>query len=769
MDSVLGINNEDLSNLCNFENYYVYANLIKEGKILIDINSINKETWKYHYNGIMNILRDGIETKYVQSRFISIKFPQTIIDLALTDFYINLLLWYVIVESDQKIEIKHILFEKEITADTVKDYIDTYLIEPNIIKTSNRVMNNIIADTLYNFISVDEFSLYLADTLNMEDDIDLMDACKEYDDLMHCDLSQVPIEKVKDKGLEITKKAIEIIKNSKSILGYNHCLRNAFMAKEGINIRQYKEESFNIGTKPDGQGGVFHARINQSYRGGGVDKLLYQFIDSSSSRVAQIIAKKNVGDSGTFSRILGLNNATTFLHPDPNYDCHSKVYVHITIKNEKELKRFCNRYFKFEPNGILYKIHKNDTHLIGKEILLRSPITCVSHARGKGICYKCYGDLAYVNADINIGKIAAEIIGSQYTQKRLSAKHLLETIVRIIKWYKEFYNYFILDSNEINIQSSLSAKDLSEYNIIININDIQTENDDDEILYNNKFFSNDKHILEDDGPFYDYYITEFYIQTPNGKLEKISSYPTEEFSEAKLYLSNDLMRVIDRYIEKYGVENDDNDNSIVSIPLSELIDSTVFDIKIENNDLGKNLDLFMSIINKAPVTKKYNKDTIIQALVENTIKGGIVVDSIHLETLISNQICSPEDRLKKPNWENPDEPYELLTLNEALTDNPSVIVSLMYQKIAKAISNPINFRKQEPSIYDPLFMRKPKKFLNADHEIWDLPNYKNPKTPKKVPMTIFKKHDNIDDFSFNIPEKLIKDYKLKEPKKTEID
>ena len=90
--------------------------------------------------------------------------------------------------------------------------------------------------------------------------------------------------------------------------------------------------------------------------------------------------------------------------------------------------------------------------------------------------------------------------------------------------------------------------------------------------------------------------------------------------------------------------------------------------------------------------------------------------------IISNQIKSDKDRLQDPNWLNEDEPYELLTLNEALTDNPSVINSLVYQKLAKTLYYPLTFKKTAPSIFDPFFMRKPKKFLMADHEIHDVKN-----------------------------------------------
>ena len=69
-----------------------------------------------------------------------------------------------------------------------------------------------------------------------------------------------------------------------------------------------------------------------------------------------------------------------------------------------------NRYYRFNPNGMEYLIDDSDMSLIDKTIYLRSPMTCACASAGKGICKRCYGDLYYTNYDVNIGKIAAELL-----------------------------------------------------------------------------------------------------------------------------------------------------------------------------------------------------------------------------------------------------------------------------------------------------------------------------------------------------------------------
>lgn len=756
---------EDQQNtLVNYNNYYIYSDLAKNGKIVVNTNDITINTWEYHYNGILNMLKDGIETQYVQNLFITVRFDNgEEVDLNIMDYYINIILWYIIVYIGDSVEPKHLFFHyKGTVSDDIKSFVDDNFVIPNRIKVPNRILNNAIADMLHKFVDIDNFSLFFADTLNLEDDIDLMNASPEYYGYIHCDLSNVPIDNVKDAGLEITNKAIEIIKDSKNIMGYEHCLVNPFISKEGINVRQYKENNFNIGTKPDGKGSVYHDIINSSYITGGLDTMTYQFIDSGSSRVAQIISKKNVGDSGKFARILGLNNTAIYLHPDPNYDCHTRNFEVITIPDEKHLRLLVDRYYRFSPNGVEYKIGKYDTFLIGKTIYLRSPMTCASHAQGNGVCYKCYGDLAYTNADISIGRYATEYISSKITQQKLSAKHLLETIIKHIVWCDDFNKFFNVDINSIELSTDL-LKDLEAlegWKIKINPENIDSENEDD--FFSHKYFSNSQHDAQSEGEFYNEFITSFVIVSPKGKEINIFSIPeSEEDSETKMYISSDFATIIRDCMNEDNMDEDGN----VYIPMTRLEDMDIFYIKVENNDIGKNLDILNDLLNKKAVTTSFTKDHILERLQDVIIKSKINCMSVHIEVLLANQIRAVDDILGMPNWLNPDEPYQLIPLNDALTDNPSIIISNLYQKLAKSFYYPLSFRKTAPSIFDPMFMRKPKKFLEVDHEVWDEQN-KSALKPGESPVLFI--HDKtmerpkntkeyIEPFRKNIPKTELED------------
>lgn len=710
--------------LSNIENYGVYKNIAKGKNVKINTQDINKDNWLSHYTSVLNLLRDGIETEEIQFLFIKVTFADNVtIDLTVPDYLINLMMWNMLLCTGTFIESKHIFFDNEITTHSIKDYIDKNLIDVFRKKFTNKELNNIIDDTLYHFHDIDEFAMYLSNTVNLEDNVFLMNECPEFNQCMHADLSNVPLEDVKSEGMKYANKAIEIMKNAKQYLGYDHCLADACRASEGINPKQFKEFTINIGTKPDGHGGVFERTIPTSFINGGVTSPIDYFIESSTGRTAQIIKYNNVGSSGHFARLLGLNNMDSYLHHDPNFDCCSQNFLEVVIKDKKTLKMLSNRYYRLYPNGVEMLLTRNDTHLIGKKIYLRSPITCASSARGQGICYKCYGDLAYTVFDagadfcVNIGRIASETLSSSLTQKLLSAKHLLETFVEKVSWNKKFNDLFEIEGNLIRINSDIEGKDLK---LIIDPESIELVNEEDDDL---SIYDND----EDRAPIFNEYITEFEV-FDGTNIDLISN-----DKNIKLYISSELNTIIRRKGEPIEGK--------IYIDFSELKDSTLFIISIENNELSKTLKNLEDLINKNSTIKGMNIHQLLQSIIDTVIEGGLDIASTHLEVILSNQCRDADDILKKPKWYLYDPDYEILSLNKSLTCHPSVTVSMSYQKVGKLLYNPLTFKKNGASFMDLFFMEKPQYAIKGIEEP------EEEFTPKKgefyEPMVFFEDPDKV--------------------------
>ena len=691
--------NNDLGNLINYQNYGPYKDLIKEGSMILDPKVLNGDNYDYYFFSLINILRDGIETEYVQQLFIDIHFDEIQVKLSIPDYFFNILFWKLMVDVNQQIRPKHIIFDENMTKDTIKNYIDRFFIEVNKTTLDIVKLNNIICDTIYAFRYIDEFSMYFANTINLEDTQRLMLENKEFYDIMHCDLSNVPLEDVKNVGMKLTNRLVDII-----IEDGNHCLSDSFKAHEGINTKQYKEFGVNIGTKPNGKGSIYPHTINSNYLTGGLYDLTSYFIESSSGRTAQILSKENVGSSGHFARLLGLNNHDTILHRDPHYICDSKNFQELEIKNMAIFKNISalGRYYRLSPHGMEYKMTKNDMHLIGKKIYLRSPITCASHARGEGICYRCYSDLAYINSNINAGKLSAEILSEQLTQKLLSAKHLLETVIKKMEWSKEFDDYFVLDGNIIMIDSEAEVNKLK---LIINKKEIESEDEYDNFEYND-------------------YIKSFEIMFPKGNKISINTLNWEN-----MYLSLDLLEII-----KHKKVNEDDE---IIINMTELIDIPLFLMVIHNNELTKSLERLQHIINNNELTKSHNRHEILQAFLEAVIEGGININSIHCELIISNQIRDSEDILENPTWTDTNPPYQLLTLKQSLTNNPRVITSLSYENISKILYSPLTFKKTKPSFVDLFFMKQPQQYLRKE-----ILSTRRPKKELINPMTFSKEQED---------------------------
>lgn len=707
--------------LNNYQNYYMFADLVRTGRFYLRTSNITSSNWQEYYDGILNILKDNIETEEIKHFIITVDFGNNdVVDLTIFDLYFNIIMWYLVVKSGITLDARALFCPKIINRKCIKKYFDKYI--PIIVEKFSHIykhdvkritisLNNIIDDTLSKFSDVDSFSFFLANTINLKDTVDLMNNIPEFNDLVHTSLINEKIEDVKDIGMEKADRSIEIIKNAKSVLGYDHCLKNSFETGEGVSPRQYKEFAIHIGSKPDGTGGVHPHIIDRSYLMGGLQHVADQFVDSASSRVAQIIVKHNTSSSGNFARIMGINNIDTVLNNDLDYKCNTHNPIVITIDNSKILSMLTGRYYRTNPDGIDYLIHPEDTFLIGKTIYLFSPMTCASAAHGHGICKRCYGELAYINSNLKVGKFAVEQLTSQTTQKQLSAKHLLETMIEKINWNDNFNKFFYVDNvNMIYINDNIDAG-----HIIIDPNSIMdntenTESDSDEEDNMESSFSDSSQFTN--------YITSFIFEDTNGKKYDIHS----ENNMTEMFFSEDFID----YLKGLSLANDRMYHIDIEDLINVLNDNALFYIQIINNDIDKNLKDIESLINKKDELIGLDKDSLLKKFINLIIKGKITIQSVHLECMLMNQIRSVHSKLELPEWEHDNEEYQILSLDQSLTNNPSVIISLLYKNLKSTLTNPITYAKNESSRMDMFFMVQPQEFLSNEVKAPKKPEFITP-------------------------------------------
>ena len=660
--------------------HYPYEDLCNTGHQTIYTKDLNQDNINSHFNSIINILKDGIETPEVQSMMLHVVFENdTDLDLSIFDYSINLMFWQFCTIVHHPIWDVHIVFPEDITKKYIKEYIDNIFIDKYRKKLPFIELNQTIDAVIGKFRDLRQFQMYLANTLNLEDTIDLMNQYPEFNETVHFDTTGIPLEDIKEAGMAATNKQIRYIKNS------NHCLRDSFRTGEAISPKQYKEVAVNIGSKPDGQGSVFPHPIKHSFMNGGLQSAEEICIESSVGRVAQILQKTNVGESGAFARQLELNNQDTFLNPDPNYVCDTHNFEEITIENETMLNMYDLRYYRTNPNGIDKKLNaKKDKNLIGQRLFFRSPMTCASAARGHGICYKCYGDLAYAEQEINIGQIAAEGLSSIYTQILLSAKHLLESLVIKMEWTKQFYELFTITFNTIALKENGTYRG---YKLIID-DDIKSEEEIDDIEYN-------------------YYINSFIVRTPDGEDIKIKTTEADN-----IYIEPDFYQ----YIMSVQPEDDNSDESYyVELNMVDLMDFPVlFVVQVRNNELSATMDKIKKLIDNKSIIESYDRNSILKEFITTNIQGNIKLNAVHFEVLLMNQIRAADDDLDVPDWTIPNAPYKILTLSKSLSENRSITVRLQSNKVSKALSNPQNRFISKPSMTDIYFMEQPQEYLDPN-------------------------------------------------------
>jgi len=687
-----------------YDNYYVFADFAKNKQMIFDVRTLNINNYDAHYTGILNLMKDTIETEYMTDYMITLKFDEDkYCKMSIPDLWMNLIMWYIIVKTNRVIKPKYIFFEDCITKKNIKEYIDNYLIDEYTTSIDIIDLNNIIDDCLHKLLDINEFSMFLANTINLEDFVILMNEDPRFNECIHANIGKdVPLDEIKNVGMDYTMEAVERIKQSK------HGLASFFRAQEGINTKQFKEFGINIGTKPDGMGGIFPTVVNTNFLIGGVNDLLSYHIESHSGRLAQIIVEDNVSDSGYFARLLGINNIDSFNHEDPNYDCGTRNFVPVTI-TRKNIRLYNSRFYRMTPNGMEYLLKETDTHLFDKTIFLRSPMTCRSHVEGHGICYKCYGHLAYIVRLINAGKIAAELMSSELTQKMLSAKHLLEAAVRALIWSTGFVDYFIVDWNNLKLKPDV---DFTNCKLVIAANTIWIDSEEED---------------EMSGEMREY-IPNFHIQLSDGNRIQIKTADCND-----LFLTADL----NNSIREYGIPGDNHE---ILIDLDKLKGLPLFSVDNINNDLNDTLNKIRKTINHKDTTEGFNMQQILETLLHNLGEGGMHLSSVHAETIISNQIRSTDFILDRPDWSVPNQKYRILALKTALTNHPSISVTMAFEGIKAALYNPLTFKKNKPSFLDLFFVVKPQEYLSDKTKVTKTTFGDKDSTGK----TIFMKRDKLE-------------------------
>ena len=206
-----------------------------------------------------------------------------------------------------------------------------------------------------------------------------------------------------------------------------------------IKPKQMEELYINFSQVPDGRELVPVIMNGNGFKAGYHDMdVLYA--GAIAARVPDMMNEDLMGLAGYFSRNLMILTYGTI--SKTVYDCGSVNPIPIKV-NDVVLDMMDGRYYYESKNsGILKVLHKNDKHLVGRELWFRSPCTCNLN---EDCCHVCYGSKALKVGELEGGFIyTTELMTSNVSQNVLSTKHLLKANAKKIKYSDNFDDYFII-------------------------------------------------------------------------------------------------------------------------------------------------------------------------------------------------------------------------------------------------------------------------------------------------------------------------------------
>jgi len=552
-----------------------------------------------------------------------------------------------------KIDQEKDLFLNTPTSSNLNDYFSHLILKIRDHKEDYNLLCNSISQSLQEISHISGIANYrTGNTISIYNIIQTAFKNPEVFDIINCkipkNLDFTGIEEFIERN---QKRLIEILRNDKDSVLYNF-----LNSESGINIKQFEEIFVSLGFKADIRGNIIPEAIDTNLIRG-FRNIKDFYINAISARKALILTFSNVKESGYLTRKLSLLQVDTNI--DYNIEkCDSQHYLDTNVNNQRTFQRIQGKvYFDGESEKV---ITLKDTHLIGKIIKMRSPITCNSES----VCRRCYGyNLAELNKDIHCGILSVLILTNQLTQRLLSAKHLLATKSKKIEWPDSFKKNFIIDKNIIKVNSST---DLS--NVILNFKLIKEEDDSGDVSYKvNRF----KIIVNKN--------TE--IVNPG-----VSFIPTEEFSE---YL-----------------KSQNNTNGRYSIPIDSINDMSIFTINIENTELSHILKHILKLIESNIYLKdekfqnfNYLYNYMIMLLNESNIK----IHSSHVEMILRSLIRKKTNLTKRIKFNKKEIPeYRIIRVSKAIINSKSVSTSLVFERIKHQLIDLSTYKKKKYSIIDEL-------------------------------------------------------------------
>lgn len=638
--------------------------------VRFDVQEImqSKKRFREVHNRLYGYMKMGFEEDRVRKHPLHYSFDgNTVLTMEVRMFIVNMLCWYPLLKmgrqnmlNDTYIVDKSIVNKKDLI-----EWFNEKILEPNQDTVSNEKMNMIFEETLFQLgqISLD-FNEIMAISVSIYTFQELEDASPEIAEILRHkpDPGMQPVD-IEAYQHDATKRLIALMKE------IDNEIKPILNAGEGIKDKQLAELVIPGVLKPDINGNTIPQPITSSFLIGGLNTVSNYYIDKQAGRKAVVINKTMMGNAGWFAQ--KMIRVTKDTKVDFNVeDCGTTHPVLYHVKDKKHLKIIDRSYYATLDDPYTLKIaRKKDTFLIGKDILLRTPATCgLGHGR---VCKTCYGALHKINSEpeFSHGGYGASKSGNKYQQDTLSVKHVMATNSVQIKFPDLFYDIFTIDTNIVSIIPD-KIEDPSRWTLIIN----------------------EERLVEHDRVEFNSYTSELIIRDNTTGEEHI----IEEENGVDIFIYQDA---ITQFKSKDGRKE---------LDLKKL-DGEEFQlgiIVVENNETTKPLKNMRELLDHKNHFGCETVDDMVNTIADLSIKADSGVILVHWAMVIKNLLCRADDIYAAPRFSSyTDNDYRIMTITEALVNNPSIATSLASQELRKQFESPETYKKHGKSSSDAYFRR----------------------------------------------------------------
>jgi len=463
-----------------------------------------------------------------------------------------------------------------------------------------------------------------------------------------------------------------------------------YVSKAGNHIKQKQVQELYIsyGQIPDISGNVIPYTMQGNGFSTGYNTPIDLYIAATGSRLSAIMNKEHMGEAGYFSRNLILLSRTLTLSKHV-FDCGTKHLLPLTVTNSTFLHRLENKWYCEHLGEPLKIVHFDECkHLIGKQIYIRSMVTC---ALEDEVCHMCYGQDSHLVMNMpGMAIFNTEVYSEPVSQNILSTKHLLATAANRLTFSDSFNKYFKYNAGDIFL------KDKDEWDIEVPVGHLTIRIEKDNLISVNKQDITEYSTFGNnvESPFYIY-------DNQNNTYDKI-----EVINYESMFIDAETVKLFKLVSEKKS----EGGRKFYELPLSVLsteLDGRLMSIDIKNNGLTDNLYTIKNLIEKA-ASKYTDYSLLAQDFFDVLIKAGIRARVVQPEIILNRLIRDAHNIYRRPNFKDFNNPeYVILTLDQALINKDAPTIGLSYQALKRQLLSDALYNDKTGSSYlDPLYADK---------------------------------------------------------------